>query len=134
LVFTAPNCEPCAEIFPYIDRVATTANGTGVPVTAIVAGDEGQARRSAEKFASVVPFVAEDGTGAFDRYQVRVTPFAFVIGSDGRIQAKGLCNQPKALRSLLMTGGLGHVADSMETGIQLVGRGAESFAERMASS
>jgi methylamine dehydrogenase accessory protein MauD len=114
LIFAAPDCEPCLDVFPYINHVATGINGSEVPVTAVVAGDRRQAILAAEKFGPVVRFVAEDGTAAFALYQVRVTPFAFAVGRDGRIQAKGLCNHPNALRRLLTAGGFsdaGPVAD-----------------------
>jgi len=52
------------------------------------------------------PCLAEDGSGAFSRYRVRVTPFAFVLSEDGRVVAKGLCNSAARLRALLLAGGL----------------------------
>jgi methylamine dehydrogenase accessory protein MauD len=133
LVFASPDCEPCAEVFPYINEVATAPTGAGVPVTVIVAGDRGRAMRAAENFASRIPFLAESSTGAFDRYKVRVTPFAFVIGADGRIQAKGLCNQPSSLRRMLVTGGFIDAAEAVERRIRSEDHASgATVAERMA--
>lgn len=39
-------------------------------------------------------------------YRVRVTPFAFMVGDDGRILAKGLCDSVSNLGSLLDAGGI----------------------------
>jgi hypothetical protein len=122
LVFASPDCEPCTEVFPSIKEVAMAPNGDGLAVTAIVAGDRSRAMRAVEEFGSSVPFLAEDGSGAFERYRVRVTPFAFVIGADGRVHAKGSCGHRSALRRLLVTGGLDEAARVVEADVQLVGR------------
>ncbi|MGH2531949.1 MAG: TlpA disulfide reductase family protein [Thermomicrobiales bacterium] len=132
LVFAAPDCEPCAEVFPYINRLATVPNGDGVPVTTVVQGASGRAVLAVEKLGSAVPVLAEDGSGAFDRYRVRVTPFAFVIGEDGRVQAKGVCGSPNALKQLLIRGGLSEAATLLEPGLTFVHRHPDvTVAERM---
>ena len=60
--------------------------------------------------------MADDASGAFAKYRVRVTPFAFVIGQDSRVQAKGLCNDPLRLRELLRVAGLESIAASIADG------------------
>ncbi len=35
-----------------------------------------------------------------------MTPFAFVVGGDGLVRAKGLCSDPMMLRDLLEAAGL----------------------------
>lgn len=74
----------------------------------IVSGPTINAAELAKKFAipTSIMCVADNGSGAYNQYRVRVTPFAFVVGNDGRIRAKGLCDNPMRLRSLLTASGL----------------------------
>jgi thiol-disulfide isomerase/thioredoxin len=123
LVFASPNCGPCAAVMPAVNRLAAATNGHRIAVTAIVAGGPEDAADLARKFAVPYPCLAEDGSGAADRYRVRVTPFAFVIGEDGRILAKGLCSDAARLRDLLVAGGLDDAATLLEPTIQLIRRG-----------
>jgi hypothetical protein len=44
-----------------------------------------------------------------------VTPFAFVIGSDGQVLAKGLCNGATRLSDLLKAGGLEAAAEAFDS-------------------
>jgi hypothetical protein len=64
--------------------------------------------------------LAEDGSGAFSRYRVRVTPFGFVIGGDGRILAKGLCGDRARLRGLLEAADMGDIAGALPADAQPV--------------
>ena len=78
-----------------------------VEVTLLVAGPRENIIRLVEKFQPppTVLCLAEDGSGAHERYRVRVTPFAFMIGRDGRILAKGLCDSAMRLQQLFVAGG-----------------------------
>jgi hypothetical protein len=44
---------------------------------------------------------------------VRVTPFGFVVGSDGRVLAKGLCGDQVRLRGLLEAADLREIAQAV---------------------
>jgi thiol-disulfide isomerase/thioredoxin len=104
LLFAAPECEPCARILPYVELLAKKSRH--VSVTAVVHGPRESAVRLAEKFNPSYPCIAEDGSGAFDRFRVRVTPFAFAIDRDGRVVAKGLCSDAHRLTDLLKAAGV----------------------------
>ena len=69
--------------------------------------------RFVERYHPSFPCLAEDGSDAFGRYRVRVTPFGFVIGGDGRILAKGLCGDQARLRGLLEAADLPDIARSL---------------------
>ncbi|MCC6313491.1 MAG: TlpA family protein disulfide reductase [Thermomicrobiales bacterium] len=114
LLFMAPDCEPCAAIMPHLVRL-TRAAGDRLFVSAIVPGQRAAAIRMAEKFGSPIPTLAEDGSGAFQSFRVRVTPFGFVIGTDGRVLAKGLISDPVRLRQLLQAAGLKEEAAFLQT-------------------
>src|SRR5262245_61264202 len=86
LLFAAPDCEPCATVLPHIERLTPAANG-GLGIAAVVPGPRDEVARFVARYRPTFSCLAEDGSGAFTRYRVRVTPFGFVVGSDGRILA-----------------------------------------------
>ncbi len=113
LLFAASECPPCAEILPSVNRLAEAAPTLGIEVLAIVAGTGESAVLMHQKYGLRFPVVAEDGSPVFESYRVRVTPFGFVIGEDGRVRAKGLCNSPARLHALLQAGGIETAAQVM---------------------
>jgi thiol-disulfide isomerase/thioredoxin len=106
LVFVSPTCTPCTEILPSIHQLAMI-NGE-VKVILIVDGSRERVVQLVDKFDPPVSVtcLAEGETDTYQGYHVRVTPFAFMVGKDGRIQAKGLCNSTTRLRHLLSSVGL----------------------------
>jgi thiol-disulfide isomerase/thioredoxin len=121
VLFAALGCGPCAAVMPAVNRLAKAANGHRIEVMAIVDGRPEDAAELKRQFALLFPCLAENGRGAVDRYRVRVTPFAFVIGEDGRVLAKGLCNEAARLRDLLVAGGVDDGAMLIEPPIHLDG-------------
>ncbi|HEU5432469.1 MAG TPA: TlpA disulfide reductase family protein [Thermomicrobiales bacterium] len=109
LMFVAPDCEPCAVVLPFVDRLSRS--GAGVRVAAVAPGPRAEVARLVEKHQLSYPCLAEDGGGAFNRFKVRVTPFGFVISGDGRVLAKGLCSDQARLKSLLQAAGLRDAAN-----------------------
>jgi len=112
LLFAAPDCEPCAIVLPHVEQLARAVNG-GLGIAAVVPGPRDEVVRFVERYRPSFPCLAEDGGGAFTRYRVRVTPFGFVVGSDGRVLAKGLCGDQVRLRGLLEAADLGEVAQAL---------------------
>lgn len=113
LVFASPDCEPCGAVLPVVERIARARRDPPINVMTIVPGQMDSAARTRDQYGLTVTCVADDGSGVFDKYRVRVTPFAFVIGEDGLVRSKGLCSDPLMLRDLLVAGGLDRVADSV---------------------
>ncbi len=125
LLFASPDCEPCKTVLPYVARLEETM-GESLGITALVPGPREQVARLVAQYQPPYACLAEDGSGAFGRFRVRVTPFGFVIGTDGRVLAKGLCSDPARLRDLLAAGGVESAAAAMGTPgtpLQLVPRG-----------
>jgi hypothetical protein len=119
LLFAAPDCEPCANVLPHVGQLARAVNGDfGIAV--VVPGPRGEVARFVERYRPPFPCLAEDGSGAFSRYRVRVTPFGFVVGGDGRILAKGLCGDRVRLRGLLEAADLGEIALALPAAAQPV--------------
>ena len=114
LLFAASECQPCAAVLPFVNRLAEAAD-SAVDVIAVVAGASPSATRMQETYGLSFPVLAEDGSQGFQGYRVRVTPFGFVVGEDGRVRAKGLCSDASRLRDLLAAGG-------MEAAAQVIAR------------
>jgi thiol-disulfide isomerase/thioredoxin len=112
LLFAAPDCEPCATVLPHVERLARAVNG-GLGIAAVVPGPREEVAHFVERYRPSFPCLAEDGSGAFTRYRVRATPFGFVIGTDGRVLAKGLCGDQVRLRALLEAADLRDVARAL---------------------
>lgn len=113
LMFAAPDCEPCAAVLPHVERLAR-ARDVDLGVAAVVPGPRQEVVRLVERYDPSYLSLADDGSGAFERFRVRVTPFGFVIGADGRVLAKGLCSDQHRLRQLLMAAGLREAAAVVE--------------------
>ena len=119
LLFAAPDCEPCAAVMPHVERLAQTVHG-GLGIAAVVPGPREEAARFVDRYRPSFTSLAEDGSGAFSRYRVRVTPFGFVIGGDGRVLAKGLCGDRARLRGLLEAADMGDIAGALPVDAQPV--------------
>ena len=114
LLFATPHCEPCRAVFPDVNELADAAD---IDVAVVTDGPHEQAAALAAHVTSRrITVLADDASGAFANYRVRVTPFAFVVGQDSRVQAKGLCNDPSRLRELLRVAGLESIAASIADG------------------
>jgi thiol-disulfide isomerase/thioredoxin len=109
LLFASTDCGPCAEVLPYVDALSTDSDQR-LSVLTVVAGPPERAGELIEKFKTHHLCLAEDGNRIFDTYRVRVTPFAFIVGADGRVRNKGVCASGAKLRRLLEGGGLGTAA------------------------
>lgn len=111
LIFAAPTCEPCAAVLPLIRNLAVSPSvRERVEFIAVVEGMHQSVESLKEKFDLPFSCLAEAAYGAFSDYRVRVTPFAFVIGEDGRVRSKGLCNNSARLKALFETAGLVEIA------------------------
>lgn len=107
LFFAAPGCAPCETVLPVLNQLAGLDEATpDVDVATVVRGPVRNVQEIEETHRPPYLAFAEDGNGAFEQYRVRVTPFAFVVGDDGLVRAKGLCSDPKRLASLLAAAGL----------------------------
>ena len=114
LLFAAPDCEPCATVLPHVERLAGAVDDD-LGIAAVVPGPRDEVARFVERYRPPFACLAEDGSGAFTRYRVRVTPFGFIIGGDGRVLAKGLCGDQVRLRRLLEAADLPEIAQVLPT-------------------
>jgi hypothetical protein len=118
LLFAAPHCAPCEEVLPWLGYLHSVARPEKrLDIVVVVRGPVENARIIDETFDASYPVVAEDGSGAFEAYGVRVTPFAFVVGDDNRVRAKGLCSDPVRLRSLFAAAGMSDVVAQLDPAV-----------------
>jgi hypothetical protein len=117
LLFAAPDCEPCATVLPHVEQLALAVHGD-LGIAAVVPGPRDEVVRFVDRYRPSFPCLAEDGSGAFTRYRVRVTPFGFVIGTDGRVLAKGLCGDQVRLRGLLEAADMREMARALRVPAQ----------------
>lgn len=120
LAFVSPSCGPCVKILPTILRLAVIANTTEIVL--VVDGERERVMRLVERFQppTSVLCLAENRSGSTQAYRVRVSPFAFMIGKDGRILAKGLCDSTTKLQYLLDAADLKLPSELLETAPQLL--------------
>lgn len=104
LAFVSPNCSPCARVLPFINQLAITSSDLKV---LLLASSKDNLHQLVEKYhpSSSILCLADLGKGTMEQYRVRVTPFAFLIGEDGRVLAKGLCDSKTRLQEMLAVGG-----------------------------
>lgn len=113
VVFVAPGCGPCEEIAPYLGALAQAVDQS-VQVVAVAAGrgEEVQALEASTGHQALC--IADDGSGAMSQWEVRVTPFALLVGPDTRVVTKGNCSNPALLRRLLDSAGLAAAVESLD--------------------
>lgn len=92
LLFASSGCAPCERVLPALSELS--ALNKDLRVATILSGPPQVARQLEERIRPSFTCLAQDTTNVFNSYRVRVTPFAFLIGEDGRIRAKGLCSDP----------------------------------------
>lgn len=101
LAFISATCAPCLAILPSLYQLAKTR--TDIEIVLIVSGQQEAAQQLATQTSTPenVRLFSEMGGSVYQNYQVRVTPFAFVVGPDRRVRSKGLCDSSAKLMQLL---------------------------------
>ncbi len=106
LAFVSPECQPCAKILPSLGQLAHLR--PELSVSLIVNEGGADLERLEQKFLSPpeVQRYADQGGSVYTAYRVRITPFAYLIGKDGQILAKGLCDDVEKLNQLVAVIGI----------------------------
>lgn len=101
--FTADGCEPCTSMAPLVNDLARRGRQAGLEVVVVAEGGPEENDHVSGLFPSTTTLVSEEHD-LFDRWLVRVTPFAFLV-RDGAVAAKGVCSSAGGLEHLLTSGG-----------------------------
>ncbi len=106
LVFTQSGCGPCKAIVPELNRV----HDRGEHQVVVANNGEPEATRQwAAETGARFPVLAQEKFSLSKRYQVFVTPFAFLIDEQGVITSKGIVGSRQYLTFVLS--GAGNRAD-----------------------
>lgn len=100
LVFGAPNCKPCQNLIPDLN-VFARERAAEMSVLFLSRGDAHTNAEFIRAYEIEVPVLTQEDSSDADRYQARVTPFGFLIDSEGIIRAKGLVNNRDSLELLV---------------------------------
>lgn len=98
VVFGSRRCQPCRTLVPDLNRFARS-EGSKLDAVFVVYDNVAGAAETAADLGLEVPVLAS--REAIDAYGARVTPFAFIVGPDRRIRAKGLASGAAGLHRLL---------------------------------
>lgn len=126
LVFTAPNCAPCERLLPRLNTIAATA-GDRFTITDVNLATPEMLADVIARHRPRFPALADGEQKVASLFEVRVTPFAFVIGADGTVASKGLCNTADRLGHLLRAAGVDFVPpdDSQEPSLLALSSGGK---------
>lgn len=102
LVFALPGCEPCEQIAAYLGPLGRKTQQLPFDLVVAATGRGDAVQALEQSVGAGVECIGDDGSGAMRNYEVKVTPFAFVLDIDGKIVAKGNCSTAARLRQLLM--------------------------------
>lgn len=109
LVFAEPGCVTCYQLLPELGRLDAQLAGSA-QIGFIFRGTVEDARAFPDLDAAPIPVIAVGRNGTFDRFRVRVSPFAQIVDPDGVVRAKGLANTRNAIEHLLAQAGFDHSA------------------------
>lgn len=105
LFFLSPTCPVCKKLLPILRSLSADERAT---VDVVLASDgevdEHKAFYQREKLAPF-PYVLSTDLGM--TFRISKLPYAVVIGPDGLISAKGLCNNREQIESLLIAQEMG---------------------------
>ena len=100
LVFGSPHCTPCRTLIPDLNVFAEERREE-LRVLFLSRGDTDEARQLVSETGMRVPIAVHPDENLPEQYKTRVSPFAFLIDSEGIVQAKGLANNRDHLTMLM---------------------------------
>ena len=89
ILFAATGCVPCARLMP--DLALFAQRNPDVVIRVVTPDSVDANRRFAAEHSITMPVI--NASEANERFEVKATPFAFVIDQTGRVAAKGLVNR-----------------------------------------
>ncbi len=110
LVFVSAQCDSCETLAPAIRSIAKSENHRTVTILVSSSDADDIGRFAVRNGLTHVPIVAS--RGIVEAYGVHGTPFALLVGTDGKLITKGIVNHVEHLSSLINADELG--VDSAE--------------------
>lgn len=100
LVFITPSCLSCRELVPGINEVFQT-RGNDFDVVVVCRGDAVSCREFARRQRLKAHMLIDGDGQVHESFEVRVTPFAYVLDDARRVVMRGVANDWRHLESLL---------------------------------
>jgi methylamine dehydrogenase accessory protein MauD len=100
LVFLTPTCVACRELVPHLNDVARERRRE-TAMLAVCFGATDACARLARETGIRVPLVADPTNVVGAHYEVRSTPFAFLVDANGTILIRGIVNSWPQIEALL---------------------------------
>lgn len=100
LLFLTPTCISCRQLMPHLRDIAPERS-RDIAVLTICHGSEATCGEFAQAFRLDVPVLVDGPNAIAASYDVRMTPFAFLIDADGVIRLRGVVNTWPQLESLI---------------------------------
>lgn len=110
VVLSQPGCGPCDQLVPHLERLVAAEGAPDVTVITKGPPGSGAAPRG-------VRVLYQRRSEAMTGFRAFATPWAFVIGPDGRIVAQSIVNDLAGLRRLLAGDGAAHITASLKEDI-----------------
>lgn len=111
LVFTQSGCGPCHAIVPELNRLHDRGEHQ---VLVVNNGEPGAMREWVAETKARFPVLGQEKFAVSKRYEVFVTPFAFLIDERGVITSKGIASSRQYLGYVLTGAGNRHDQDHAE--------------------
>ncbi len=94
-IFVAPECQPCQELLPALERIRSQASSHGAELVLICDGNEEQTQTLVEQMQIRLPILLapRKDHSFFKDYQVLGTPAYYLLNRQGKIEAAGHPNQ-----------------------------------------
>jgi methylamine dehydrogenase accessory protein MauD len=100
LVFLSPTCVPCRNLAPHLNQVYSQ-HRKHVELLALCSGSVDACREFARISGLRVPLIADVTNFIGALYDVRFTPFAFLLNENAVVLIRGVVNTPAHLEALL---------------------------------
>ncbi len=99
-VFLTPTCIACRQLMPHLKEIARDSR-RNVSVLTICHGSEVTCGEFAKVYRLDFPLLLDATNSIAEAYEVRMTPFGFLIGADGVIRLRGIVNSWPQLEALI---------------------------------
>lgn len=100
LLFMTPTCIACRQLIPSVNDVVRDRSRE-IAVVAVCHGSDVTCRELAAAYRLHAPLLQDANNSIADLYEVRMTPFGFLIDEEGVVRLRGVVNSWPQLEALL---------------------------------
>ncbi len=100
IVFVTPTCLACQQLAPHLNEVLDTRKDE-FDFIVVCTGDESACRAFAHAARLAPRLLIDESTKASEAYGIKLTPFAYVLDSKGRVLIRGIANNWLGFEALM---------------------------------